>query len=123
MKNKIREQSWYIFAVTFSVTTVIVSLMIPDSLLFVKQIRMFFGLFSTLFLPGYVFNKALFAKKENGNIEMMALSFGTSMIIVSITALLLGFSSWGITSHSITLSLFIFTVSSATIALLFDLKK
>jgi len=97
--------------------------MIPASLLLVKQIRMFFGLFSTSFLPGYVFNKVLFAKKENRSIEMIALSFGTSMIIVSIIALFLSFSPWGITYSSTIFSLFTFTMIFATVALVISLKK
>ena len=123
IRNKIKEQLWYILVVIFSVVTVFVSFMIPASLLLVKQIRMFFGLFSTSFLPGYVFNKVLFAKKENRSIEMIALSFGTSMIIVSIIALFLSFSPWGITYSSTIFSLFTFTMIFATVALVISLKK
>ena len=69
-----------------------------------------------LFLPGYSFIKALFPVKEIDNVERIALSIGMSLAIVSINALILNYTPWGISTIPITLSLLGLTLTLSTVA-------
>jgi uncharacterized membrane protein len=79
-----------------------------------------------LYLPGYTFVKALFPKElpikpSDKSLEIIAraaLSSGMSLAIVPVIGLLLNYTQWGITLTPMTLSLTVFTLTFATIALL-----
>ncbi|ASA78626.1 DUF1616 domain-containing protein [Thermococcus sp. 5-4] len=85
----------------------------PDSLA-----RKALGLAFVLFFPGYVFITALFPeKKELDNLERLALSFGLSIAIVPLIGLGLNYTPWGIRLIPILVSLTIFNVVFAIIAI------
>jgi len=85
----------------------------PDSLL-----RKALGLAFVLFFPGYVFITALFPeKKELDNLERLALSLGLSIAIVPLIGLLLNYTPWGIRLIPILVSLTIFNVIFALVAI------
>jgi len=84
----------------------------PDSLL-----RKALGLVFVLFFPGYVFITALFPnRKELDNLERLALSFGLSIAIVPLIGLGLNYTPWGIRVKPILVSLTVFNVIFALIA-------
>jgi len=85
----------------------------PDSLL-----RKALGLAFVLFFPGYVFITALFPeKKELDNIERLALSFGLSIAIVPLIGLVLNYTPWGIRLTPILVSLTVFNLIFAIVAI------
>ncbi|AEH25457.1 DUF1616 domain-containing protein [Pyrococcus yayanosii] len=85
----------------------------PESLL-----RKALGLSFVLFFPGYVFVTALFPeKKELDNLERLALSFGLSIALVPLIGLALNYTPWGIRLTPILVSLTIFNVTFALIAI------
>jgi uncharacterized membrane protein len=74
------------------------ALTLPDG----NILRIIFGLPFLLFLPGYVFVSALWAKKtELDSLERVALSLGLSIAIVPLAGLGLNYTPWGITLTSI----------------------
>ena len=80
--------------------------------------RKVLGLVFILFFPGYVFITALFPnKKELDNLERLALSFGLSIAIVPLIGLGLNYTPWGIRLIPILVSLTIFNVAFAIIAI------
>ena len=101
---------------TIIVLSIILDLLIfyaPDSLA-----RKALGLAFVLFFPGYVFITALFPeKKELDNLERLALSFGLSIAIVPLIGLGLNYTPWGIRLIPILVSLTIFNVAFAIIAI------
>ncbi|NJE62134.1 DUF1616 domain-containing protein [Thermococcus sp. 21S7] len=85
----------------------------PDSLL-----RKALGLAFVLFFPGYVFITALFPNRpELDNLERLALSFGLSIAIVPLIGLGLNYTPWGIRLIPILISLTIFNIIFAIIAI------
>jgi len=85
----------------------------PDSFL-----RKALGLAFILFFPGYVFITALFPnRKELDNLERLALSFGLSIAIVPLIGLGLNYTPWGISIIPILVSLTIFNVAFALVAI------
>ncbi|AFL95056.1 hypothetical protein CL1_0851 [Thermococcus cleftensis] len=85
----------------------------PDSLA-----RKALGLAFVLFFPGYVFITALFPNRpELDNLERLALSFGLSIAIVPLIGLGLNYTPWGIRLIPILVSLTIFNVALALIAI------
>jgi uncharacterized membrane protein len=78
-------------------------------------LRIILGLPFVLFLPGYTLMAALFPKKRGtGGIELLALSFGTSIIVVSLLGLMLSFTPWQIRLESVlyATAAFIFIMSA-----------
>jgi len=76
------------------------------------------GLAFVLFFPGYVFINALFPnRKELDNLERLALSFGLSIAIVPLIGLALNFTPWGIRLTPILVSLTVFNVLFALLAI------
>ena len=77
-------------------------------------LRIILGLPFILFFPGYVLMSALFpGKKGMDNIERVALSFGVSLLVVVLIALILNYTSWGIKVETIlyATAFFIFATS------------
>ena len=85
-----------------------------------STIRIILGLPFLFFIPGYTLIFALFpTKKENkgiDGIERIALSFGSSIAIVSLLGLILNFTPWQIRLEPILLLLFFFVLSVGSIA-------
>lgn len=86
-------------------------------------IRYVFGSILLLFLPGYCLIRALFPKYGAratpavlDSIERLALSLGASIALTPLTALLLNYSPWGITTSPLIVSLCGLTISVAVTA-------
>ena len=67
------------------------------------------------FFPGYLLSKILFSKEEVNIIERIALSFGISMMIVSVIGLILAYSPLKITLYSSILSIYSFILITSVI--------
>ncbi|WP_297467982.1 DUF1616 domain-containing protein [Thermococcus sp.] len=100
-----------IIALSFLLDAIIV--ISPDSI-----IRKVLGLAFVLFFPGYVFVTALFPeRKELDNVERLALSFGLSIATVPLIGLVLNYTPWGIRLKPILVSLTIFNLIFALVAI------
>ena len=125
---KTREALWYWITIIIGVVTVTLANAISESAYPWTYTRNIFGAIFVLFLPGYSFTKALFQSKtfsstsvENpATIGIVALSIGMSMAIVSVFGLLLFYSPLGLNLPTILLSLFAFTSTSATAAVILE---
>jgi uncharacterized membrane protein len=74
-----------------------------------NALRIVLGLPVVLFFPGYTLLAALFPRKESLNdIERFALSFGLSIAVVPLIALVLNYTPWGIRLYPILIALFVF---------------
>ncbi|WP_457751216.1 DUF1616 domain-containing protein [Thermococcus sp.] len=99
--------------ITLSALLNILILYFPDSLA-----RKVLGLSFILFFPGYVFITTLSPnKQELDNLERLALSFGLSIAIVPLIGLGLNYTPWGIRFIPLLISLTIFNVIFAIIAI------
>ncbi|MDV3104718.1 DUF1616 domain-containing protein [Thermococcus waiotapuensis] len=102
------------------VTVVMLSLLLDFLIAYAPEsiLRKALGLAFVLFFPGYVFITALFPeKRELDNLERLALSFGLSIAIVPLIGLGLNFTPWGIRLTPILVSLTVFNVAFAAIAI------
>ena len=94
-------------------------------------IRNVLGIFFVFFLPGYAFLKVISTNNEQSktskenleNIELIVLSIGMSIALVSIMGLLLYYSPWGLDLYSIVFFLFGFSLVFSTIAIIRDSRK
>lgn len=85
--------------------------------------RIIFGLPVVLFFPGHALILTLFPKRDQiSNIERIALSFGTSIVIVSLIGLILNYTPLGITVESTLYSIAGFSFLTSVIAW-FRLKR
>jgi len=107
---------WVIIALALATTTTV--FVIPENTFPIIYARYLVGTAFVIFLPGYSFIKALFSTKELDNIERTGLSIGMSLALVSIIGLLLNYTSWGIRTTPVTLSLLVLTTVFATAALI-----
>lgn len=81
-----------------------------------SALRVIFGLPFLLFLPGYTFMTALFPRREELKaIERIALSFGLSIIVVSLIGFILNYTPWGIRLEPILFSVTLFTVITSVV--------
>jgi uncharacterized membrane protein len=109
-----------------SVVATITIFVVPESDVPLAYLRSSFGIIFVLFLPGFALIKALFPAKvpfqtssdDMDAVERIALSFGMSLALVPMFGLILYFSPWGLGLTSITLSLLVFSIIFATIAVL-----
>ena len=76
-------------------------------------LRIMVGLPFVLFFPGYVLLLALFPRKGMRGAERATLSFGFSIVMVSLIGFALNYTPWGITLESVVFSItsFIFAMS------------
>jgi hypothetical protein len=108
---------WFYVSLAVSLATVLVIYVMPSAFPFVV-LRWIIGSVFVLFIPGYVTVEALFPKgRELDSIERFALSVGLSLALVPLVGLLLNYTPWGIRLTPIVISLIIFTVGLAAIAL------
>ncbi|WP_297480376.1 DUF1616 domain-containing protein [Thermococcus sp.] len=100
---------------------IIVLSLLLDAIIVISQdsvIRKALGLAFVLFFPGYVFVTTLFPeRKELDNLERLALSFGLSIVIVPLIGLALNYTPWGIRLKPILISLTIFNLIFALMAI------
>lgn len=127
-----RHALWYWIVIGLSLATTISIFTIPgNSSVLLLNLRMAFSLIFILLLPGYSLVRTLFPlqiknknKLQIEKSERLGLSFGMSLVIVTLTGLLLNFTPFGITIIPLVLSLFLITLSFSTIGILreFQLK-
>jgi hypothetical protein len=125
---------WYWITMALTVATAIVVFTVPEDAFPLVYLRYVLGTIFILWLPGYVFIKALFPQKlpfakalahsletsEKGldAIERIALSIGMSIALVPIVGLLLNYTPWGIRLTPTVLSLLALTTVLATAAII-----
>ena len=115
---KTKNARWYWIVLFFALMTIFVVNVIPEDSFPFFYFRYFFGGVFVLWLPGYTFIKALFSKREFDILERIALNIGMSLALVPSVVLLLNYTSWGITTNSVTFSLLALSVILATISIL-----
>ncbi len=82
-----------------------------------NALRVVLGLPFVLFFPGYVLTVALFPRREAlDGMEKVALSFGLSIVLVSLVGLILNYTPWGIKLYPILISLAIFMAVISIVA-------
>jgi hypothetical protein len=107
---------WYWFTLILSLITTVVVFTIGENTYPLIYMRYALSLLFVLWLPGYVFIKALFPTRELDAIERVVLSIGMSLALVPITGLILNYTPWGIRLTPLTLSLLVLTLTLATVA-------
>lgn len=99
------------------ITAVISLLMIPVATFTTGPVRIALGIPFVLFLPGYALVSVLFPRRHDlSGIERIALSFGLSMAVVPLMALILNYTPWGIRLHPILITLALFNIVAAALA-------
>ncbi len=132
--EQIRAQAkttWYWLTIIITIAAAVVIFVIPEDNQSLVSLRSILAIVFVMFLPGFVFVKTLFHKDgpvQNSStgidsLERLALSIAMSLIITSITGLILNSTPWGVTLLSVTLSLLVFTLIFATIAIFMELKR
>jgi small-conductance mechanosensitive channel len=117
---------WYWLTLLVATVTTIAVFTIPYGSYPLVLVRQVTGALFVLFLPGFVFVRALFpfkVSKENSSdnmtaVERISLSFGLSLVLTAIVGLILNFTGWGIRLTPLIFSLLAFTVFFATTAVL-----
>ena len=115
--------AWFWTTIILTITASTIVLTIPEDSQFLLA-RNILGFILVFWLPGYTFIKALYptklpitTNKENlETIERIALSFGMSIVLITLTGLLINYTPWGIRATPITLSLLTLTVILAIVA-------
>jgi uncharacterized membrane protein len=98
-----------------NIVTVLLILII--TLLPSNALRIALGLPFVLFFPGYLLTVALFPRRSTlDGIERVALSFGLSIVVVSLVGLILNYTPWGIKLYPILISLAFFIVVISIVA-------
>ncbi len=101
-------------AVLFTLTCIIFVLVPP---LNETPVKMFLGLLSALFLPGYSLTMALFPRRDDlDGIERVAISFGLSIAIVPLLGFVLNYTPFGIRLEPVLIILSTFTISFSILA-------
>ena len=100
------------------IITLLSTLAVPLVLFTTGIPRMALGLLFLLFFPGYVLIAALFPRKDSLDaIERVALSFGSSIAIVSLAGLVLDQTPWGIRLQPIAVSAVCFVIVTSLVAM------
>lgn len=100
---------WFYCVLVVTVLILVAAYLLPQAYPLVA-IRWVAGSCFVLFLPGYVTLRALFPKRELGNVENFALSLGLSLALVPLMGLVLNYTAWGITLDAIIFSLTLYVV-------------
>lgn len=91
-------------------------LMVPLVVFTDGPVRLAVSLPFVLFFPGYTLTAALFPRKGSlHSVARLALSFGLSLAVVSLTGLALNTTPWGIRLHTTLASLLLLIVATAAI--------
>ncbi len=107
---------WYWFIITLCMLTAIVVLVLPR-INPVVYARILLGSVFVFWMPGYCVIKSLFPKKELEKLELVALSWGTSIVLVPLMALVLHYTPWGIKTEAVTMVLLMLTLALSTLAI------
>ncbi len=116
--------SWYWATMLFSLVAVILVLAIQGQEYPLVYLRYVMGTFFVLFIPGFTLEKALFpegtttkpTEVDTRSVERVALSFGLSLIITPIAALILNYTPYGLDLVPITLTILFLVILFATAA-------
>lgn len=97
---------------------ILVFVLILFIILFSSDIlRIILGLPLLLFFPGYVLMAALFPKKgEPAGIERVGLSFGLSIGVTILVALVVNYTPWGLGLNPVLVALAVFIVATSAVA-------
>ena len=109
---------WFWVIVTLAITTSLVVLFVSENNYPLLYTRYALGFIFVLFLPGYTFIKTLFPTKELDIVERVGLSAGMSLALVPFNLLLLNYTSWGINTNSVTITLLAFTLIFAILSII-----
>jgi uncharacterized membrane protein len=75
------------------------------------------GLVLALFSPGYSLVAAVFPKRDDLDIVgRLALSFGLSIVVVVLLGIILNYTLWGISLHTVLISLLVFIIAASAVA-------
>jgi uncharacterized membrane protein len=119
---------WYWATLALAVTTVISYVVIPENVYPMSYITTAFGLVFASFLPGFSFIKALYpSKKLLTSNEMDAavrllFSVSLSLVFVPLVALILNYTSWGVSLIPLSIILLALTLSFATVAIIREFR-
>ena len=92
-----------------SILLIIIITFLPSN-----PLRIVLGLPFILFFPGYTLIAALFPKKADlVSIERVALSFGLSIAVTPLIALILNYTQWGIKLYPILVSITLFILATS----------
>lgn len=97
---------WTIFTFIFTIVPVLNNTILKSIL----------GTVAILFIPGYVLIAALFPKKTLGNVERIAISLGSNIVVVPLLGLILNFT-FGIGPIPVLVTLCIYTIIMILIAM------
>jgi len=117
---------WYWTIISASLLSTISVFIIPEDLYPWIFARNFLGILLVLFLPGYAFQRVFVKNDVNArsllgridSIQRVAISVGLSIAFSSIIGLILYYSPVGLNLNIIVLSLLVFTLLFATIAII-----
>ena len=117
---------WYRVTVAVSIFAMVFAFLISEDFYPWSYIRNVLGLIFVLWLPGYTFIQLLFPvnapKTETSTnlsrVDRIALSIIMSMALVALIGSVLNFTPWGINIITIILSLLVFSLVSATAAVI-----
>jgi hypothetical protein len=123
-KNYVLSQNaqWFWATIILAIVTAI-TVFAPTAFLPLLFLRYGFGVLFLSFLPGYAFIRILFVKKPAAlsnlteTVERVAYSIAVSLVLVPLVALLLNYTSWGITLGPLMLILLGITIAFSFIAL------
>ena len=115
---------WYWATIATSLFTLVFAFLIGEDFYPWSYIRNVLGLIFVLWLPGYTFVRAFFPvnvpKTETSTnlirVDRIALSIIMSMALVALIGLVLNFTPWGIRIITIMVSLLVFSLVFATVA-------
>ncbi|MCW4000710.1 MAG: DUF1616 domain-containing protein [Candidatus Bathyarchaeota archaeon] len=116
-----KKASWFWVVIILSIGSCLSTFIISDS---ASPIRLVFSSIFVLFLPGYAIIRLLFPIKvpittqsqNMDDIERIAMSFGTSIVLVPMVGLILNYTPWGIRLIPLTTCLLLLTVFFAILA-------
>jgi hypothetical protein len=117
---------WYWITIVLSLSAALSTFTMPENVYPAVYARYVLGTIFVWLLPGYSFVKALFPSKvpvptkstELDLIERVALSIGMSIVLVIINGFVLNYTSFGIRTTSVTLSLLTLTIAFAVVGVI-----
>lgn len=117
---------WYWITIVLSFSAALSTFTIPENVYPAVYARYVLGTIFVWLLPGYSFVRALFPTKvpvptkrtELDLIERVALSIGMSIVLVIINGFVLNYTSFGIRTTSVTLSLLTLTMAFAVVGVI-----
>lgn len=112
-----KQACWYWATIVVAAITTTLVFAISEDNYSIVYVRYLFGAMFVLWVPGYSFMKALFPTREIDSIERIALSIGISVALVPIVGILLSYTSFGMRTTPITISLLALAITFATVAI------